>query len=132
MSEVLEKIENEEKENNIQAQEQEKEALADFYGEIQELKEKEETGELKTVHFKNINVAELTAEDMGMWEKFKNKKITADDIDDYREKLWQENGENKEKIPESRLQFVAFLGNQVCGLIFERNKFKKESLKKAA
>lgn len=128
--EILEKIENEEKENNIQTQKQE--AMENFYSEIQELKEKEEKGELKTVHLKNINATELTAEDMEMWEKYKNKKITRDDVDDYKEKLWRESLANKEKIPESRRQFEAFLGNKAGGLFFERDKFKKESIKKAA
>lgn len=128
MSEILEKIEN--LENNIQAQE--REALDNFHREIKELKEKEEKGELKTVHLKNVNPEELGFEDMEMWKKYKNKKITRDEVDDYRKKIWQEKTANKEEIPESKLQFEAFLANKAGGLFFERDKFKKESLKKAA
>ncbi|MBI2591101.1 MAG: hypothetical protein HYW34_00255 [Candidatus Brennerbacteria bacterium] len=115
MSEILEKIENGEKEKNIQTQE--KEVLDNFHREIRELKEKEEKGELKTVHLKDINPDELVFEDMAKWEQVKNNLIILDDLEDFAAELRQEGKkpEDKEEIPESRLLFAAFLLNKGAG-----------------
>lgn len=82
-----------------------KDNVLGFRKEIQELQAKEKAGE-ETVHFEALDVSELAGEDMKMWERYKDKMLTEEDFEKYRESVLK--GGNK-----SRQYFVGFLANKL-------------------
>lgn len=82
-----------------------KDNILGFREEIQELQTKEKVGG-ETVHFEALDVAELTGEDMKMWERYKDRTLTEEDFEKYKESVLK--GGNK-----SRQYFVGFLANKL-------------------
>jgi hypothetical protein len=66
-----------------------------FQKEIEEIKENErETGKVILASFKGvpgINTAELTEEDMEIWEQFKINKLSLEKLEEYRNNIDLEN-----------------------------------------
>ena len=66
-----------------------------FQKEIEEIKENErETGKVILASFKGvpgINTAELTEEDMEIWEQFKTNKLSLEKLEEYRNNIDLEN-----------------------------------------
>ena len=89
--------------------------IDEFYQEIQVLKDLEESGQEKTVHFKGLEVKNLDAADMEIWEKFKHNKLFREEFKKYRSNLTIMRKDSRE--------FAAFLGNKLQKRIFYRNEF---------
>ena len=86
--------------------------MAAFQSEMRELKAKEESGELKTAHFQELNPNELTDEDREIWEKLQSKELSTEEFSMYRTKVSR--GRNA-----SQKHFVGFIGNKLMIQMFE-------------
>jgi len=113
---------------NIPAGESEEErgemTMEEFKKEIREIKEREEKGELTSVHliptkdFPGLDISRLTEEDKRVWERFKQRKLTLEEYNKYRRGIPR--GDN-------RTMFAAFLGNKFGAQI---NKEQIEEMEK--
>lgn len=89
--------------------------LDEFHQEMRVLKDLEENGQAKTVHFKGLEVKNLDAADMEIWEKFKHNKLFREEFKKYRSNLTIMKKDSRE--------FAAFLGNKLHKRIFYKNEF---------
>lgn len=81
----------------------EKKELDSLRNEISIIKQKEENGESKTVHFEDINLENLTSDDIHIYSLFKEEKLTPIAFVEYKNKLNQGD--------KNSLQFAAWIGN---------------------
>ena len=82
-----------------------KDNVLGFRKEIQDLQAKEKVGG-ETVHLEGVKAEDLTSEDMKMWERYKDRMLTEEDFEKYRDSVLK--GDNK-----SRQYFVGFLANKL-------------------
>lgn len=102
--------------------------LDDFRSEIKDLKEKEEKGELKTVHLKDVNPEELTDEERKLWKIVKEEKYSVEFFKEYKE-LLDYIRTKEEEISPSRALFWAFAMNKVGEIMlkeYRENKLKEK------
>lgn len=93
----------------------EEEKIDEFHQEMQDLKDLEESGQVKTVHFKGLEVKNLNVMDMKIWEKFKHNKLFLEEFKKYRSNLINMRKDSR--------KFAVFLGNKLQGRVFYRNEF---------
>lgn len=74
-----------------------------FLSEVRSLKDNEE--QEGTAHFVNVEISELTIDDMEMYEKLKNGALTSSDFEVYRSSV--ERTHNK-----SRILFAGYIANK--------------------
>lgn len=89
--------------------------LNEFHQEMQDLKDFEESGQVKTVHFKGLEVKNLNVMDMKIWEKFKHNKLFLEEFKKYRSNLTNMRKDSR--------KFAIFLGNKLQRRVFYRNEF---------
>ncbi|PIQ92122.1 MAG: hypothetical protein COV70_01345 [Parcubacteria group bacterium CG11_big_fil_rev_8_21_14_0_20_39_22] len=80
-------------------------SLEDLRDEVEELKRKEDDGEVTSGHFMDINVDDLTEGDLGLYDKLKREELTSDEINEYLE---------NNDLNESGKNFIAFLKNKLA------------------
>ena len=100
-----------------------KNGLAGFIDEIKELQRQEMAGELPAGYFfaqgkAELNPEELTEADMEIWTKVKDKSVTIEDFQAYKDLVFAE-GMAAEIDPEesARGAFVRFIGNKANAII---------------
>lgn len=97
-------------EQSIEPKEQKSE-LQVFRDEIAALKEEVErdkllSGKPKIAHFIELNIDELTADDMNLWRKFKDRTLELEEFRAYRNEV------SKNKDRHSSHEFAAYIANQ--------------------
>lgn len=90
-----------------------------FIGEIRAIYE-EEKRERKMAHFQSsrFKPQALIWEDKLIWDKIKNKSVTREDINIYREAIVDPTTRRiRANIPQSRYTFLAFIENKAAPII---------------
>lgn len=93
-------------------------ALQRFQEEIARLKAEEEQGEFKSGHFLNpmrtteFDPRELTVTDMSIYEKLLDHTIRYPDITHHQQELYNEQGEWREGVQGSRIDFFGYIRNK--------------------
>jgi hypothetical protein len=79
-------------------------------------KESKESGPAYNLHFDDINPFELLEEDLRIFGKFKDKSLTLEEFQQYRESIIEYSKKYhkmEDVLRDSRCNFQAWLGNQV-------------------
>lgn len=105
--------------NQNNNQEEKDKKLQEFRQEISAIKARDLQNK-GPAHLFEVNPDELIEEDMIMWQKIKDESITAEDIDDYRMAILDEDGNLREGVSESRYDFYAFIVNKAMVLLLNR------------
>lgn len=98
----------------VNKQSQEKDPILEARNRLWDLKGKEETEESETYHFAKVNISELPDEDILFFLELEKGRLNTTSVTDQIKKL------KAEDASESRLEFIAYIANQVELTEFDR------------
>ena len=98
---------------------------------LSDMKRVQESGGWRVAHLKDVNVEELTDEDILMYLSIRNGTISGkEEFERYKEKFVDSEGEPKEGVSRSTVNFIQFLDTQTRLLLLRREREEKEREKR--